>query len=112
MSRDIYICPICGKKLKLSGPRNIEFHEKSKFHLDAMKLKNEGINNTPIEDKLTSTVVAEKPISKCSHKAQIPANELKCPMVGVKTTKQIPIVNDKNKTTEDNKDGFDGYLTF
>lgn len=54
MARTPYICPICGKVLKLGGVRNIEFHEKSAFHIAAMKKdteivqesKNTGIQTT------------------------------------------------------------------
>ena len=41
MARNDYTCPVCGKVLKIAGPRNTELHEKSKFHIAAMKQDNE-----------------------------------------------------------------------
>ena len=49
MARNDYTCPVCGKVLKIAGPRNIELHEKSKFHIAAMKQDNE-IVQEPIKE--------------------------------------------------------------
>jgi len=57
MVRNDYKCSVCGKVLKIAGPRNIELHNKSKFHIAAMNQDNEivpeskdtGIHTTVLE---------------------------------------------------------------
>ena len=90
MARNEYTCVVCGKVLTIAGPRNIELHEKSKFHIAAMNNKKE-------------KVLDQAPESE-------PINEIK--------TTVLENNNGKNKDTKGREDsgdsgdddGWDGYL--
>lgn len=53
MARTPYTCPICGKILKLGGVRNIEFHEKSAFHIAAIKQGKKNVQEPVQEPNVT-----------------------------------------------------------
>ena len=71
MARNDYECPVCGKVLKIAGPRNIELHEKSKFHVAAMnqdtkndKVINQAPKSEPINEIKTTKVENENGTNK------------------------------------------------
>ena len=53
MARNAYKCSVCGKVLTISGPRNIELHEKSKFHIAAMKQGKKNVQEPVQEPNVT-----------------------------------------------------------
>lgn len=96
MARTPYTCPVCGKVLKLGGVRNIEFHEKSAFHIAAMKQGSEQHNTIKPVPSITPENVPE--------------------INGIQTT-VMEDTNVKNKETTDRNEGrnegseeWDGYL--
>jgi len=87
MARNAYKCGVCGKTLVIAGPRNIELHEKSAFHIAAMK------NQKSVE--VVEPVISGKP-------PEVESTN------GIRTT--IPEgIHDKRKEDGDS-DEWDGYL--
>ena len=98
MARNGYTCPVCGKTLTIAGPRNIELHEKSKFHIAAMK---QGIKKEIVTGGTPESGPPENE----------PINEIKTTAPEVKNDKKEIGKRDSGDNGDNGDSGaWDGYL--